>query len=226
MIKELIGAFLLVFVAEMGDKTQILAMMFATKYKASSVLGGVFIGALLNHGLAVLLGATLGNIIPLSVLSTVAGAAFIYFAFASLKEEEEEEEHLRGYKSAVMTVGAAFFIGELGDKTQLSAITLAMGAVYPCIVLLGTVSAMVVTSSIGIWVGSKVGKKIPKILIKVASAVLFFIFGSIKLVSVFLDRVSSSFIVLEVVVVTAAFVWGVVKLIENSRQKSIQKKYY
>lgn len=221
MTKELLGAFLLVFVAEMGDKTQILAMMFATRYKAASVLVGVFIGSLLNHGLAVLLGATLGNIIPIPVLATIAGLAFIYFAFSSLKGEESEQENMRGYQNAIMTVASAFFIGELGDKTQLSAITLSMDAVYPWVILAGTVSAMVVSSSLGIWVGCKIGKRISETLIKVASAILFFTFGSIKLVTVFWNKIDTIFIIMEVVVITGAFAWVVTNFIQDHKESSL-----
>jgi len=221
MTKELLGAFLLVFVAEMGDKTQILAMMFATRYKATSVLIGVFIGALLNHGIAVLVGATLGNIIPVSVLVTIAGLAFIYFAFSSLKDEADEEANMRGGKNAIRTVASAFFIGELGDKTQLAAITLSMDAVYPWIILMGTVLAMVVSSSIGIWIGKHIGKRISETLIKVVSAILFFVFGSIKLVTVFFNRIDTVFIVLEVVVVTGAFIWAITRFIQNSKESSL-----
>ncbi len=218
MIRELLGAFLLVFVAEMGDKTQILAMMFATKYRATAVLAGVFMGSLLNHGLAVLLGAQLGCLIPVSVLGTIAGAAFIYFAFSSLKYGNDEKEQLRKYKSPIFTVGSAFFIGELGDKTQLAAITLSMDADYPWIILIGTVGAMVATSMIGIWIGSKIGKKIPDIFIKTFSAVLFFMFGVTKLITLFWNKVDLIFIVMETVVIGVAFIWTMTKFIQASHK--------
>ncbi|MDF2614719.1 MAG: hypothetical protein K0S71_2505 [Clostridia bacterium] len=221
MTKELLGAFLLVFVAEMGDKTQIIAMMFATRYKATSVLAGVLIGSLLNHGLAVLLGATLGNVIPVPVLATTAGLAFIYFAFSSLKHEVDGGENMRGYKNAVTTVASAFFIGELGDKTQLSAITLSMDAVYPWFILMGTVSAMVVSSSLGIWIGSKIGQRISETLVKVVSATLFFSFGSIKLVTVFLNKVDIIFIIMEVIVISGAFIWAITRFIQNNKERSL-----
>ncbi|WP_070000776.1 TMEM165/GDT1 family protein [Cellulosilyticum sp. I15G10I2] len=215
MTRELLSAFLLVFVAEMGDKTQILAMMFATRYKARSVLAGVFIGSLLNHGLAVLLGNQLGCLIPLTLLGTIAGLAFIYFAFTSLRYEEGEKEELINYKSPIITVASAFFIGELGDKTQLAAITLSMDAVCPWEILIGTVGAMVATSVMGIWVGSKIGKNIPDIFIKTFSAALFFVFGIIKLSTLFWNKVDTLFIVMEAVVISAAFIWTMIKFIQS-----------
>ena len=92
MIQEIIRAFLLIFVAEMGDKTQILAMTFATRFPVRKVLIGIGLGVFLNHGLAVILGSYLSRMIPISTLQMIAGAAFIGFAFWTLKPEKEGEE--------------------------------------------------------------------------------------------------------------------------------------
>jgi putative Ca2+/H+ antiporter (TMEM165/GDT1 family) len=113
---------------------------------------------------------------------------------------------VRKYRSTLSTVAIAFFIGELGDKTQLAAITLAMDAAYPWIILLGTVSAMLVISAIGIGIGTVIGKNIPERLIKMVSAILFFVFGSIKLITLFWDKIDVLFIVMEIVVITVPFI--------------------
>ncbi|MFK5884021.1 MAG: TMEM165/GDT1 family protein, partial [Candidatus Izemoplasma sp.] len=115
MITELLRAFIFIFIAEMGDKTQILAMAFATKYNIKKVLLGIFIGSLLNHGLAVLLGNSLTRIIDPSTLQIIAGFAFILFALWSLKMNDDEESVKKKVKyGPVVTVSIAFFIGELG----------------------------------------------------------------------------------------------------------------
>lgn len=182
MIKEFLQSMFLIFMAEMGDKTQILAMAFATQFKVKEVLVGVFLGSLLNHGLAVVLGAYLSNVIPLDAIQIIAGFLFIGFALWTLKiEEDDENEEIKKNFGPILTVALAFFIGELGDKTQLTAITLASDASFPLFILLGTVSGMVLTSGVGIFVGSKIGDKIPEFTIKIASAFIFFIFGFIKL---------------------------------------------
>lgn len=182
MLKEFLKSMFLIFMAEMGDKTQILAMAFATQFKIKEVILGVFLGALLNHGLAVILGAYLSNVIPINIIQIVAGFLFIGFALWTLKiDEEDEEDEVKKNFGPVLTVAVAFFIGELGDKTQLAAITLASDAVFPAVVLLGTVSGMVLTSGVGIFVGSKIGNRIPEFTMKIASASIFIIFGSIKL---------------------------------------------
>lgn len=181
MITELISAFLFIFIAEMGDKTQILAMAFATKYSTSRVLLGVLIGSFLNHGLAIALGAYLSNFIPLDTVQVIAGFAFVGFGLWGLKYDEDEEESNKSKFGPVVTVALAFFIGELGDKTQLTAMTLATSAQFPVLILSGTVIGMIVTSGIGIFVGKKVGEKIPEIAIKIISSGVFIFLGTIKL---------------------------------------------
>ena len=182
MIIEMIKAFFFIFIAEMGDKTQILAMAFATRYKVQKVLWGVLIGSFLNHGLAVILGAYMSNVVPVELIQFVAACAFILFGLWALKYEEEEEEKAKKEKfGPVVTVALTFFIGELGDKTQLAAITLSTTAQYPAFILMGTVLGMVVTSSIGIFIGSKLGKRIPELAIKIISGFIFIFFGILGL---------------------------------------------
>lgn len=190
MLLQYVQALFFIFAAEMGDKTQILAMMFATKYKTSKVLLGIMIGSALNHGLAVIFGTLLGKVIPIYVLQIIAGVAFVGFAAWTLLVKEEDDENQddldskKVSKSAILVVAMAFFLGELGgDKTQLTAITLSVSTAYPIIVLLGTVSGMIVTSGIGIFVGSKIGDKLPEALIKVVSSAIFLSFGILKLIS-------------------------------------------
>jgi len=182
MLTEIIRAFAFIFVAEMGDKTQILAMAFATKYDIKKVLLGIFIGSLLNHGLAVLFGNSLSLFIPTNTLQILAGFAFVSFALWSLKMNNDHEEDKKKMKyGPVMTVAIAFFIGELGDKTQLTAIALAANTEYPLFILIGTVSGMLVTGAFGIYIGIKLGNKIPEFFIKIGASTIFFFFGFLKL---------------------------------------------
>ncbi len=184
MLIELIRAFFLVFVAEMGDKTQIIAMTFATKYRVKEVLLGVVLGVVLNHGLAILLGRFILNFISLNKIQLLASLVFIIFAFMSLQDEEEDEEENSREYGPIFTVAMAFFLGELGDKTQLTAMTLATSGSYPLVILMGTTLAMVATSGLGIFVGSKIGGKIEDLYIKITSSVIFLIFGLAKLYSI------------------------------------------
>lgn len=182
MFQEIIKAFLLIFIAEMGDKTQILAMAFATRYPVKKVLIGIGLGSFLNHGLAVLLGSFLSNFIPIENLQIIAGVAFIFFAIWTLKAEDaDDEEETKTKFGPIGTVTLAFFLGELGDKTQLTAITLATDATFPYMILVGTVAGMIATGLLGIIVGKKLGDKIPEIGIKLFATSIFLFFGLQKL---------------------------------------------
>ena len=184
MILEIVRAFGFIFIAEMGDKSQILAMAFATKYDVKKVLLGIFLGAFLNHSIAVLLGSLFSYLIPIDTISIISGFAFILFALWSLKLNTDDDSVKKKVKyGPVITVALAFFIGELGDKTQLAAITLSAGSTYPLYILIGTVSGMFVTGALAIYVGIKLGSKIPDFFMKLGAALTFFVFGFIKLYS-------------------------------------------
>ncbi|HSQ34229.1 MAG TPA: TMEM165/GDT1 family protein, partial [Peptostreptococcaceae bacterium] len=108
---------------------------------------------------------------------------FIFFGLWSLKFEaaEDEENESKGNYGPVATVALAFFIGELGDKTQLTAMTLGATSHYPLLTLLGTVTGMIVVGGIGIVVGKLLGKKIPEATMKVLASAIFIFFGSLGL---------------------------------------------
>ncbi len=184
MTQEFLKAFIMIFIAEMGDKTQILAMAFATRYPVRKVLLGIGVGVFFNHGIAVLLGSYLSEFIPIQTLQLIAGIAFVFFALWTLKVEEEEEEENKKQKKAhgaVVTIALAFFLGELGDKTQLTAIALSADSIYPYMILAGTVSGMIATGSLGIFVGRKLGDRIPEFWIKMLASSIFMVFGLQKL---------------------------------------------
>lgn len=169
-----------VILAEMGDKSQLLAMAFATKYKVSKVLTGIFIASVLNHGLAVAAGnyiTRLGQGIEVWI-QAIASLSFIVFGLWSLKGEKDESEEQRSTRfGAVATVAIATFFGEFGDKTQLTAMALATRFGTPFWVLAGTVSGMVLADCIGIVVGVIMCRKIPRRAIKLVSAGVFILFG-------------------------------------------------
>lgn len=184
MIQEFVKSCLLVFVAEMGDKSQILAMTFATKYPIRKVLLGVLLGACLNHGIAVALGSYLSRVLSLEWLKIAASLIFLGFGLWTLIARDEEEEEGKGLSHTfgpVLTVTSAYFLSELGDKTQITAIGLAAGARAPVLVLIGTVSGMVLTGSVGILIGSRLGHRIPELGIKLASSGVFTLFGLVSL---------------------------------------------
>ena len=173
-----IASLLFVTLAEMGDKTQLLAMAFATRFPAQTVLSAVFVATLLNHALAVAAGRLLTNVIPLDVISLTAALSFILFGLWTIRGDTlEGEDRQRSSFGPFLTVAIAFFLAELGDKTQLATISLAVKYSDPIAVLLGTTTGMVVADGVGIVLGIVLGKRLPDTLIRLVSAGVFIVFG-------------------------------------------------
>ena len=171
----------LVVLAEMGDKTQLLAMAFATRFRWQTVLWGVFAATAANHLLAVLAGNYLTRLIPIEYVKVAASASFILFGLWTLRGDKLRGEDRRFNFSPFWTVAVAFFIAEMGDKTQLA--TVALAAEYNVIIpiWLGTTTGMLVADAIGIVVGIVLGKKIPERLVKWIAALIFIVFGILGL---------------------------------------------
>ncbi|QSX05331.1 TMEM165/GDT1 family protein [Sedimentibacter sp. zth1] len=181
MIQDFIKAFILVFIAEFGDKSQILAMAFATRYKAKQVILGIFIGVFTNHCLAVLIGIYIATIFPVKYLQLISGALFLCFGFITLRKGKSVSGKKKIINIGVIfTISLAFFIGELGDKTQLTAMTLAIESEYPIIILTGTVSAMIFVACIGIFIVKKLKLNISNTFVKIISGFVFISFGLSK----------------------------------------------
>lgn len=173
-----LSSLLFVTLAEMGDKTQLLAMAFATRFPARIVLSAVFVATLLNHALAVAAGRLLTNVIPLDVISLAAALSFILFGLWTLRGDTlEGEDRQPSSYGPFLTVAVAFFVAELGDKTQLATISLAVRYSDPIAVLIGTTAGMVVADSIGIGIGIVLGKRLPDVAIRLVSAGVFIFFG-------------------------------------------------
>ena len=171
-----------VVLAEMGDKTQLLAMAFATKYKAGKVMLGVFIATILNHALAVAVGNFITQFESVQVwIQVIASLSFIFFGLWTIRGDklEGEENKITKY-GAVITVAVAFFIAEMGDKTQLATIALATKfPADPLSILAGTTIGMLIADGIGIIVGILLRKRIPEKTVKFVSAGAFIVFGFI-----------------------------------------------
>jgi len=182
MLHEFIKAFLLIFVAEMGDKTQILLMACATRYTILQVQIGITLGVALNHGLAIVIGTYIANIINFNLVQIFAGIVFIIFGLLALVNDVDENEKIKIFKCGpILAVAITFFVGELGDKTQLTAMTLAMESEYPFFVLMGSIVGMLVVGFVGIIIGTALTKRIPSYIIKIISGLIFIVFGLIKL---------------------------------------------
>ena len=121
-------ALVLIFIGELADKSQLLALVFATRYKAWQVLLGIFISTLVAFSLTVLVGQWLGEAIPENVLPWVSGLLFVGFGAWTLwgkEEEESQEDRTQGRFGPVATTAVAFFLAEFGDKTQIMLLAIA-----------------------------------------------------------------------------------------------------
>jgi Ca2+/H+ antiporter, TMEM165/GDT1 family len=176
-------SFGVIFVAELGDKSQLMALAFATRYPALSVLIAITIATAIIHALSVILGATVAALIPANLVSIVAGLAFFAFALWTwrgdvLGAEDEERASRQSTGSVIVTVGTAFFLAELGDKTMLATITLATHA-DAIGVWIGSTAGMVVADAIAIGVGRLLGQNLPERAIRIFATVAFVVFGAI-----------------------------------------------
>lgn len=179
-------AFLLSFgvilVAELGDKSQFMALAFASRYRARTVLVAVTMATLLVHAGSVLLGATFALALPTSVIQIVAGSAFFGFAVWTLRGDElgeaDQDRARRSGGMALLTIGTAFFLAELGDKTMLATITLTTTE-EPWGTWLGSTVGMVAADAIAIGIGASLGTRLPERAIRFFAAAMFVGFGAL-----------------------------------------------
>src|SRR5665647_3384571 len=166
-IAAFVASLLFVVLAEMGDKTQLLAMSFATRYSTYKVIFAVFLATVANHALAVVAGQFLTTIVPMDIISLAASLSFIGFGLWTIRGDKLKGEDKKLSKfGAVATVAIAFFIAEFGDKTQLATISLAAEYQNAVSVLMGTTLGMLVADGIGIVIGVMLCKRIPQRRIK------------------------------------------------------------
>lgn len=176
----LLVSFGIIFVAELGDKSQLMALTFAARYRALPILIGISLATALVHAFSVLVGAAVGVTLPTRVISLVAGLAFFAFAAWTLRGDTLNEDDAgradRSTRSAVFAASVAFFLAELGDKTMLATITLATSEG-----LLGTWAGstvgMVAADALAIVVGQQLGARLPERAIRVGASITFVVFG-------------------------------------------------
>jgi Ca2+/H+ antiporter, TMEM165/GDT1 family len=173
-------SFGVVFVAELGDKSQLMALAFATRYRALPVLVGITIATTAVHLLSVAVGHSLGAALPTGWIALVAAVAFVGFGAWTLRGDRltagERAKAERAAGSAVLTSSVAFFLAELGDKTMLATITLATQYGWSG-VWVGSTLGMVAADALAIVVGRKLGRLLPERAVQIGAAVLFFLFG-------------------------------------------------
>ncbi len=188
------STFAIIFLAELGDKTQLTAMTLALRFPwAKTFLGIAAAFAVLNLG-AVAAGRLLFDLLPLFWIKLVSAGLFLFFGIATLvgkkfdEDEEESREERFGAKGAVVTSFLMIFLAEMGDKTQLVTASLSAQHDAPFTVFAASTLALWLVSLLGIFAGRQLNRFIPLAWIHRAAGALFIIFAAIVAYQAFTSR--------------------------------------
>jgi putative Ca2+/H+ antiporter (TMEM165/GDT1 family) len=176
-----------VALAEIGDKTQLLAFILAARFKKPlPIIVGILLATLINHGIAGLIGAWITSTINPELLRWILGISFIGMAIWTLIPDKiEEEESLLGPKYGVFGATViTFFLAEMGDKTQIATIALAANYGTPLLVVIGTTLGMLIADVPAVFLGAKFANKIPMKLVHALAAAIFAILGMLTLLQI------------------------------------------
>ena len=182
MVNAFLVSFGVIFVAELGDKSQLMALAFATRYRTVPVLIGITLATAVVHLASVAIGAVMGAALPTRPINAIAALAFVGFGLWTLRGDELTDDDTaraeRPTGHVIWAVGSVFFLAELGDKTMLATVTLATReGVFGT--WLGSTLGMVVADALAIVVGRLMGSRLPDKAIRIGAAAAFFVFAVI-----------------------------------------------
>ena len=176
-----------VALAEIGDKTQLLAFILAARFKKPlPIVAGILVATLVNHGLAGALGAWITSVVSPEILRWVLGLSFIGMAVWTLIPDKIEDEETRAAQR-LGVFGATlitFFLAEMGDKTQLATVALAAHYGAPLVVVIGTTLGMLIADVPAVLVGNRFAAKIPLKIVHSIAAAIFAAMGMLALLKV------------------------------------------
>ena len=184
-------SFLLIFAAEVGDKSQLVCMALAVRYRAVPVALGASVAFLLLNTLAVVFGSVIASWIPELIVSLAVSLLFLVFGIHALLAQEDDEDisandiKVKSQQHIMFSTFALITLAEFGDKTQLAVIGLS-SQVDPLAVWLGASAALIATSIMAIWIGRTILQRIPIVLLHRLSGVLFLLFAMLAGSSAFL----------------------------------------
>ncbi len=173
-----------VALAEMGDKTQLLALLLAARLKKPApIVSGIAVATLVNHALAAALGAWLATLAAPQTLQWIVAAAFFAFAvWALVPDRLHAAQPLRG-GSVFLVALVAFFLVEMGDKTQLATVALAVRYEALVAVVAGSTLGMLVANAPVVWFGERLARRLPMRALRWAAAALFVALGVLTLLA-------------------------------------------
>ena len=174
-----------VALAEMGDKTQLLAFILAARFKRPlPIVAGIFVATLFNHGLAGALGAWITTAVSPQLLRWILGLSFLGMALWTLIPDriEDEETAVARRMGVFGATVVTFFLAEMGDKTQLATVALAAHYGTPLLVIAGTTLGMLLADVPAVFVGNRLADRIPMRLVHAVAAGIFAVLGLMTLV--------------------------------------------
>ena len=179
------------FVAELGDRTQLLIVSLATRYRPLPVVTGVTLGYLLTTALSVTVGTALGAALPDRAVQVVGGLLFLGFAVWTLLDDDEDEDddetHPGGDRRGVglaLSLTGAIVVSEIGDKSMLATATLAAEQASPLAVGAGALAGILTAGLLGVAVGRFLAGRVAERTLRLAGAALFALFGVLLLTGV------------------------------------------
>jgi putative Ca2+/H+ antiporter (TMEM165/GDT1 family) len=176
-----------VALAEMGDKTQLLAFLLAARFKKPvPIILGILLATIVNHGFAGALGAWITTLLSPNTLGWILGLSFIAMAIWTLKpdEIEEDEAKIAGRFGVFGATTITFFLAEMGDKTQIATVALAANYSSVILVVIGTTLGMMIADVPAVFIGTKFAQKVSMKLVHGIAAAVFAILGVITLLNV------------------------------------------
>ena len=176
-----------VALAEMGDKTQLLAFLLAARFKKPvPIILGILLATIVNHGFAGALGAWITTLLTPNALGWILGISFIAMAIWTLKpdEIEEDEAKIAGRFGVFGATTITFFLAEMGDKTQIATVALAANYSSVLLVVIGTTLGMMIADVPAVFIGTKFAQKVSMKLVHGIAAAVFAILGIITLLNV------------------------------------------
>ncbi|CAM3667328.1 TMEM165/GDT1 family protein [Roseateles saccharophilus] len=176
-----------VALAEIGDKTQLLAFVLAARFKRPvPIILGILAATIVNHGAAGALGAWITSVLSPELLRWVVGLSFLGMAAWTLIPDKIDDEDTRvsGHLGVFGTTLVTFFLAEMGDKTQIATIAMAAHYPQPLLVVAGTTLGMLIADVPAVFVGDRFAKKIPMKLVHGVAAAMFAVMGLATLLRV------------------------------------------
>jgi putative Ca2+/H+ antiporter (TMEM165/GDT1 family) len=172
----------LVALAEIGDKTQLLSFVLAARLrKPGAIIAGIFVATLANHALAGSVGVWLATLIPPQVLPWATGLLFVGFGLWTLHPDSLDDDPKLHRAGAFVTTTIAFFIAEMGDKTQLATVALAARFDMLAAVVIGTTLGMLIANIPAVLVGEALAQKLPMKAIRIVAAGVFIATGIVTM---------------------------------------------